>query len=123
MAPATDPGPRAGHAETPRRAPADDAGADGGDDRAAAMPASAQQAAQEVIGACGRVTAGSLDDLAGLHAIKQLLREARTAYPRHLLSCWLVHEMLITSSTQSSAHSPELASSLPLLAGSGCRLY
>jgi len=53
------------------------AGSDGDGDEDDVAPASAAQAAQEVLTACGRATSGSLDDVAGLHDIKQLLREAR----------------------------------------------
>ena len=59
-----------------RRVVADNDGTDAEDN--GATPASAEQAAQEVLSACCRVSGGSLDDLAGLHGIKQLLREARS---------------------------------------------
>ena len=62
--------------------PAPTSGGSGGDEDDAA-PVSAEQAAQEVLHACGRATSGSLDDVAGLHNIKQLLREAST-----LAHCW-----------------------------------
>ena len=60
------------------RAPLGSGDNDGCDEEDAA-PASAERAAQEVLSACGRATAGSLDDVAGLHGIKQLLREARAS--------------------------------------------
>ena len=63
---------RGAQAEVQRSAPAS---SDGDEDGGA--PPSAEQAAQEVLHACGRMTSGSLDDVAGLHDIKQLLREAR----------------------------------------------
>ena len=65
---------RGGEADIRRPATA---GTEGDGDEDDAAPASAEQAAQEVLNACGRATSGSLDDVAGLHDIKQLLREAR----------------------------------------------